>query len=133
MMTFVLKMLAGPAGLWILLGTLLGVLAFGATTATVATVAIMRGNVAVAEKATSDCNAARQKDRADASEKSNTALVASINTALEANAAVHSKDADRVAKAATLLERLSHVPSTKACLDSPAVHAYLGVPNKTAP
>lgn len=125
MIGFALKLLSGPAGIWILIGTLVGIFAFGVTTGTTATILVMRGNVAVAEKQTAQCEALRQTARADASEKANGELVKSIKNALDADALTRQGDLARSAKAASLLEKLSHVQVTKACVDSPAIRAYV--------
>ena len=118
---FLAKLTAGIWG-YVIAGAVSAALAAGA--AYQVTAWAYQSKVATEKTNTQICQTARETARADASEKSNAALVTSILDALTADKASRDADAARAAKTADLLEKLRHVPVTKACLVSPAMRAY---------
>lgn len=72
------------------------------------------------------CKMQREKDRADANAEGIKAIQKSVSDAITANNATAQLAQERLARTASLMEKLSHVPKTKACIAaSPAMSAYL--------
>lgn len=81
--------------------------------------------IADAQKATAECNAAREGARADANAKTVTAITSSVSAALEANQQTLAAAQARESRYASFMEKLHALPTTKACMASPAMRALV--------
>lgn len=131
-MQTILKLLAGKAGVWILVVALGAAAAAGAaggaavmSTLDSVTVAEARQHAAEAATTTAICEKDRETERAD----QNQTAIGEITRSLADLQAVN----DRLAKAMAardratkdFMEKLSHAPHTNACVSSPAIQLYL--------
>lgn len=131
-MSLILRLLGGSGGVWVLVGTLLVTAAASAGAAVWATSSVMHGQVADAQKETSDqkllteqCKTKRETDRANQNQQTVKDLVASVANALTENQhTAEQRDSERQ-KTAKLLKELNNAPKTAACAASPAFRAYL--------
>lgn len=98
----------------------------GAYLSYAATSFVMHEKVVSIQGQLDTCKMQREKDRADANAKTVLAIQQSVSDAITANNQTAQLAQERLARTASLMEKLSHVPKTKACIAaSPAMSAYL--------
>lgn len=114
-----------PGSIFAYLAVALGLFAAGSAAGYEVKALLDAPTIANAQKATSDCNAAREHDRADANAKTVTAIAGSVSNALAQDEKTRAAADARAQQYATFMEKLHALPTTKACMASPAMHALL--------
>jgi hypothetical protein len=126
-MSWIARQIAGAFGGWILAGAVAVTLAMGGAAGFAAARLVDRGEIAGSQVAAAQagekyqaCVARRETDRADENARAALELKTQVISALAADRRTAEQEQQRRAAAGALLEKLQHVPSTKACVASPA-------------
>lgn len=123
-MSWVLKLLGGSGGGWILAGALLFAVASGAGAGWTARAVVADRDVNAEQTKTAQCVAGKEKARADGAE----AVIAALKSgAAEVEASLNrlaDAAAERAKKADRFYKELANVPVTDVCGSSPAELVY---------